>query len=519
MRALALLVGTVLAAGGPKIQEAPIRAHMAFLSDELLEGRGTGQRGGLLAVKYLAAQLQALGVKPLNGDSYLQPVEVRGARLLQGSSPIALRLPGGLRPLQWGTEVAGCSGTFQPEDILDAPLLFVGYGIHAPEHRWDDYKGVDCRGKVLVMLANDPQPTAQEPDRFDGAGMTRYGRWTYKFEEAARRGAAGVLIVHDTRGAGYDWSVVRNGFDGEKFQAGDGPLGTALQGWIQPQVAAQAFQGAGLDLGALSATAEARTFKPVPVPIRLEAHLRSTLRTFQQQNVAGVIPGTDPALAREAVLYSAHWDHLGIQEGQIYPGAIDNGSAMGALLALTQASVSHPTRRSQVVLFTCGEEHGLLGSRAWVRRPLWPLAQTVACLNFESLNWVGESRDIEFLGGDRSTLLQEAQAVGRELGLTPKTGEADVQGLFFRSDHYPFHEAGIPAVSPGFSLAGQREYLHEPEARNARARTLLDRYHQVTDRYDPSWDLRGMVQQAQFILELGRRLADSPTRPRLISKN
>ena len=235
------------------------------------------------------------------------------------------------------------------------------------------------------------------------------------------------------------------------------------------------------------------------------------MRTFPQYNVAGVLPGTD--LAREAVVFSAHWDHLGLQDGVSYNGAVDNGSAVASLLALIQASQGHPARRSQIFLFTCGEEQGLLGAEGYVRAPLWPLADTVADLNLESLNWVGPTRDIEFLGGERSTLFEMGQMVGQRLGLALRKPEPDTQGLFFRSDHYPFAKAGIPALSPGFSLLGQRDYLENPEGSRAKARTYQDRYHRPADRYDPAWDLRGMVQQAQFILELGRLVADTPQRP------
>lgn len=517
MRPFALLACTLLAAEGPKILEAPIRAHMAFLSDDLLEGRGTGQRGGDLAAKYLAAQLQALGVKPLNGDSYLQRVEVQGAKLRTKESGLAFNGPKSvLRPV-WFEDVVGGSGSFRPDESFEAPVLFVGYGISAPERGWDDYKGVDCKGKLLVMLINDPKPTAAEPARFDGKGLTRYGRWTYKYDEAARRGAAGVLIIHDTEGAAYDWSVVRNGYDGEKFRAVGTTPGTPFQGWVSAGFAVKLFEAGGQDLAALQAAAERKDFRPVSLDLQAGAKVVSTIRNFPQFNVAGVIPGTDPVLAKEAVLYSAHWDHLGIQEGRIYPGAIDNGSAMGALLSLAQVSVAHPTRRSQIIFFPCGEEQGLLGARAYTRQPLWPLDRTVAALNFESLNWVGPSRDIEFLGGERSTLLQDARIVGKALGLKPMEGEVDTQGLFFRSDHAPFFEAGIPAVSPGFSLAGQRDYIHDPEASRTKARLLLSRYHQGSDRYDPNWDLRGMVQHSQFILELGRRVANAKGRPRLLT--
>jgi Zn-dependent M28 family amino/carboxypeptidase len=513
MQLAPLLLGATLLAQTPRVQEAPIRAHMAFLADDLLEGRGTGQRGGDLAVRYLEAQLRALGLRPFNGGSFLQRVDLVGVKLRVPESSLAFRHGAGESRPVFAQDVVMSCGSAVPDARFEAPVLFVGYGVAAPQWSWDDFKGVDCRGKLLVMLANQPRPTSAEPTRFGGESLTEYGRWTYKFQEAARRGAAGVLLVHTTEGAGYDWTVARNGFLGEKFLVQGGTPNAPLQGWITEDYARTLLKAGGQDLDALRQRAQSRDFRPVPLELRASAHLASDVRTFPQYNVGGVLEGSDPALKDELVVYSAHWDHLGLQGDRIYNGAVDNGSACAALLAVAQASMPHPARRSQLFLLTCAEEQGLLGANAYVDHPLWPLARTVAALNFESLNWVGPSRDIEFLGGERSTLLELGRTVAREMGLALRPPEPDLTGLYFRSDHYPFARVGIPALSPGFSLAGQRDYLENPEASRAKAATYLQRYHQVTDRYDPSWDLRGMVQQAQFILNLGRRVADTPTRP------
>ncbi|MEW6337294.1 MAG: M28 family peptidase [Acidobacteriota bacterium] len=498
---------------GPVVREEPIRAHMAFLSDDLLEGRGTGQRGGDLTVKYLEAQLRALGLKPANDGSFLQRVDVLGVTLDTGRSGLAFRGERGeFRPPLFG-DIVFAAGDGRADNAIDAQLLFVGFGIDAPAERWDDYKGVDCAGKLLVMMVNEPPPTADEPGRFDGENLTYYGRWVYKFEEAARRGAAGVLLIHTDATATYGWSVSRNGFQGEKFQLRDGPRGTALQGWIREDPARALFALCGADLDELRRGAHTREFRPVELSVRAVGRVVSAVREFPQFNVAGILEGSDPALRDELVVFSAHWDHLGIQGGRIYNGAVDNGSAMAALLAVAQASVGRPTRRSQMFLFPCCEEQGLLGSYAYVRRPLWPLDRTVANLNFESLNWVGRSHDIEFLGGERSDLQELGARTAREMGMVLQAPQPDLQGLYFRTDHFPFAKAGIPALSPGFSLAGQRDYIEDGDASRAKARTYLDRYHQVTDDYDPTWDLRGMVQQGQFILDLGRRIADDADRP------
>jgi len=507
----ALIAFAVLHGGAPKVQEAPIRAHLAFLADDLLEGRGTGQRGGDLAVAYLEAQVRALGLAPANGDSYRQRVDVLGAKTLPARSAITFRGPGGELSPAFFRDVVATTGQGVPETAFEAPVLFVGFGIDAPGERWDDYKGVDCRGKLLLMLVNEPPPTAAEPDRFEGESLSRHGRWTTKFEEAARKGAAGVLLVHTDASATYSWSVVTAGFQGEKFMVAEGPRLAPLEGWVTEAFARRLAQAGGQDLDALRQSAATRDFRPVPLELAAKVRLECAVRTFPQYNVAALLPGTD--LKDEAVVFSAHWDHLGIQDGRIYNGAVDNASAVASLLALAQASVGRPTRRTQLYLFTCGEEQGLLGAEGYVRRPLWPLAKTVACLNFESLNWVGPSRDIEFLGGERSTLIDLGRTVAASMGMTLRKPEPDTQGLYFRSDHYPFAKAGIPALSPGFSLAGQRDYLENPEASRAKGLSYLGVYHRATDRFDPAWDLRGMVQQAQFILELGRAVADAEARP------
>jgi Zn-dependent M28 family amino/carboxypeptidase len=508
-----LFAMTLLSAAPPTVQEPVLRAHLAFLADDLLEGRGTGQRGGDLAVAYLEAQVRALGLKPVAGGSYRQRVDVLGERTDLGRSAVTFRGQGGTLAPVLLEDLVATSGRGEAVTDFEAPVLFVGYGIDAPEERWDDYKGVDCRGKLLLMLVNEPAPTKDEPGLFDGESLSRYGRWTTKFEEAARKGAAGVLLVHTTEGATYDWSVVRAGFQGEKFMVAKGPRLAPLQGWVTEAFARKLAAAGGQDLDALRALASSRSFRPVPLAASAKVHMESAIRTFPQYNVAALLPGTD--LASEALVLSAHWDHLGIQDGAIYNGAVDNASAVAALLAMAQAETSAgiPTRRSQVFLFTCGEEQGLLGAEGYVRSPLWPLKDTVADLNLESLNWVGPSRDIEFLGGERSTLQDMGRRVAESMGMVLRRPEPDRQGLFFRSDHYPFVKAGIPALSPGFSLLGQRDYLEDPEGSRARARTYQDRYHRPADRYDPAWDLRGMVQQAQFILELGRLVADADGRP------
>jgi Zn-dependent M28 family amino/carboxypeptidase len=513
---LAALCSLALAAplaSAPRVLEAPLRAHLSLLADDLFEGRGTGQRGGALTVRYLETQLKVLGLEPAAGGDYLQRVEVVGARLDAAVSWLRFRSPAGeLAPVLMD-DLVMATGQARPEVAVEAEVVFVGFGIEAPAERWDDYKGADLSGKLLLMLVNEPPPSAEEPRRFDGPNLTYFGRWIWKFEEAARRGAAGVLLVHTAEGASYPWSVVTTGFRGEKFRLADGPEGTPLQGWVTEAFARKLVAAGGQELDALRVRALRRDFRPVALGVTGVGRLTSAVRRFDQENVAGVVRGADPALAGEAVVYSAHWDHFGVAGGKLFNGAVDNASGCAALLAMAQAAAASPARRSQLFLFTFGEEQGLLGALAWVRRPPWPLARTVADLNLESLNWVGPSRDIEFLGGERSTLLQTGREVAARAGLVLRPPEPDPAGLYFRSDHFPFALAGIPAVSPGFSMVGQRDYLEAPEASRAKAALNVKRYHTEQDDYDPAWDLRGMVQQAQFILDLGRAVADAPGRP------
>jgi len=499
------------------VLEAPLRAHLAFLADDLLEGRGTGQRGGELAVRYLEAQAAALGLKPVAGTSYRQKVEMVGQKTLPGST---LRFEAGGRQLAttFGQEAVYGNGNGQAETSLSAPVVFVGYGIDAADEHWNDFQGVDVKGKLLVAMVNDPQPTAGEPNRFAGKSLTWYGRWTYKFEEAVRKGAAGILLIHTTASASYPWSVPTNSFSHEQFHLAG--AGNALQGWISEDFARTLFTAAGQDLDKLRAAAEVRGFKPVEFKVRAQAEVKSAVRQVTEYNVAAMVPGSDPKLREQAVIYSAHWDHLGVdtQNGKpdhIWNGAIDNASGSAALLAMAQAAMTHPAKRTQIFLWPCAEEQGLLGSLAWVRAPLWPLAKTAADLNLDSMNFVGRTRDIGVAGAERSSLYDTSAAVAKQMGLTLAAPVPDLGGAYFRADHFNFAKAGVPAFNVGsavFSGDGKFEFEHDHGAAD-RMRAFTKDYHQVSDQYDPSWDLSGMVQQAQFTLNLGQAVANGASMP------
>jgi Zn-dependent M28 family amino/carboxypeptidase len=515
---LVLAAGAARAQSAPPVAEAPLRAHLSFLADDLLEGRGTGQRGGELTVRYLETQAAVLGLKPLADGGYRQKVELVGQKTLPGSS---LRFVAGGRvlPAAFGQDVVFGNANGSAATRIAAPLVFVGYGIDAPDEHWNDFLGADVKGKVLVAMVNDPQPTDAEPDRFGGKSLTWYGRWTYKFEEAVRQGAAGILLIHTTPSASYPWSVPVNSFSHEQFHLAG--AGNALQGWISEDMARTLFAASGQDLDRLRAAAEVRGFRPVPLAASIEADVKSAVRTVVEYNVAGIVPGSDPKLRDQAVVYSAHWDHLGIdpdngKADHIWNGAIDNGSGTAALLAMAQAAVKHPAKRTQIFLWPCAEEQGLLGSLAYVRNPVWPLAKTAADLNLDSMNFVGRTRDMGVAGAERSSLYATSAQVAKAMGLRLAAPVPDLGGAYFRADHFNFAKAGVPAFNVGsavFSGDGHFEFEHDQAAESAKMRAFTKDYHQVSDQYDPSWDLSGMVQQAQFTLNLGYAVANAPTLP------
>jgi len=500
----------------PAVKAEVLRAHLEFLSSDLLEGRGTGQRGGDLTVAYLEAQCKALGLKP-TGAGFRQAVRIAGMKAKAEASSLAFQTPAGPQALVFGEDMVMGAGLPQTRVQVDAPLVFAGYGITAPEERWDDFQGMDVKGKVLVLMVNDPQPTAGEPVRFGGRSLTYYGRWTYKFEEAKRRGAAGVLLIHTDASASYGWSVVKNGWSHERFMLASGEGLSPLQGWITDGAARKLFAACGEDLDKLRAAAENRGFRPVELKAMVKADLQSEVRTVDQFNVAGLLPGSDPKLKDEVVIFSAHWDHLGkddalIAKGQdgIFNGAVDNGSGTAALLAMAEAARNSKPKRSLMFLWVCAEEQGLLGSAAYAAAPLAPLAKTAADLNLDSLNFAGLTSDIGLPGGERTNLKEMGAAVARRMGLKLAEPKPDLGGGYFRSDHFSFAKAGVPAVSIG----GGSTFVKDPEGAKARAEAYrANRYHQVVDEFDPAWDMAAMAQQAQFTLNLGFQVANAPALP------
>ena len=521
---LAVIASTALAqeSGAPPsaapipVNTAAMEAHLRFLSNDLLEGRAPATRGGRLAAEYIAAQFVALGLEPAGANgTYFQPVALVG---MTPQPTLSWGKAGGGAMQSLAYRDAFVAWAERPEADISAEgeVVFVGYGIRAPEWQWDDYKGADLRGKILLMLVNDPGLV--DTTVFLGKILTYYGRWTYKLEEAARQGAAGVILIHTTESATYPWDVVRGSWSVEQFKL-DQPQSPSLAvaGWVSEASARSALASAGMNLDSLSRAAARRDFRPVPTGLQASVRVRSALRHVQSENVAARLPGRDRRWASQAVLITAHWDHKGIgpavRGDSIYNGAEDNASGIAAMLGTAQALVQNFARpwRSIVFLATTAEESGLLGSEAYVQQPLVPLAQTAAVLNLDVTNTRGATRDIGALGLDRSTLgpIFESAAAAESLKVE---SQPDVRGSFFRSDHFPFARAGVPALSikPGVNFVGRAKGWGEEQE------TIYNeqRYHQPSDEYQPTFRYDGMAQQVRVTVRVARAIANGPELPR-----
>lgn len=509
------------------IRESALRAHIKFLADDLLEGRGTGARGGELAAKYIAAQFEAMGLSGAGANgSFFQPVSLVGVKA-DPQTTLTVSGPDRQETFRFGDEFVAFTGAQVPEVSVNAELVFVGYGIEAPEQRWNDYKGSaeDYRNKILVMLVNDPPATPAEPNLFGGKALTYYGRWTYKYEEAARRGAAGAILLHTDESAGYPWSVVRtsNGswrFDIARDQNDRTPF-LNLRSWMTDAAARRMMRVAGQELNALRRQAMSRDFQPVKLNLRASINLKSELKRVEAPNVAAILPGRDPKLRDEYVVYSAHWDHLGIGEPDkrgdtIYNGAVDNASGVACVLEIAAALVRLPEserpRRSSLFLIPTAEEQGLLGAEWYAQHPLVPLAKTAADINLDSMNILGLTRDFVPLGAERSSLKAVAEAVARERGMRVDRDPRPEQGSFYRSDHFPFAKVGVPSIS----LKEGDDFIGRPKGWGEKQFNAYNtaHYHQPSDEYSPTWNFQGMIQEAEVALAIGRRVSDADEMPR-----
>src|SRR6201993_2366369 len=430
-----------------------IRWHVRYLSHDLLEGRGTGQRGGEIAAEYIATQFAEYGLKPA-GDhgTYMQKVPLVGITTSPETQFSLIPKQGETMNLKPLDEYVAYDQSQQAQSDVDAEVVFVGYGIEAPEYNWDDYKGVDVRGKVLLMLVNEPP--SDDPKFFKGKALTYYGRWTYKYEEAARRGAVGAILAHQTEMASYPWEVERNSNSGEKsYLKPDGTPKLKAAAWIQLAVAQRLAAVSGLDIVKLMQDAQSRDFQPVPLNVKLHARIASKIRPFESNNVVGMLPGTDPKLKDEAVLYTAHYDHLGIRPDMpgdnIYNGANDNATGCGILLELARAvsqSAQKP-RRSIIFASVTAEEQGLLGSKHLGKHPPIPARSITLDLNYDDVPPLGSPEEVEVSGSDRTTFYPTVQALAAEFRLAIRADAHPEAGHYYRSDHFSLARVGIPAFS------------------------------------------------------------------------
>jgi len=493
-----------------------MRPHVKFLASDLLEGRGTGQRGGELAAAYIATQFELLGLKPGGPEgSYFQPVPLTGTEL-QPASSLVFITPQGERALTYLEDYVATAASLRPVQEVDAEVIFVGYGVEAPEYTWDDYKGVDVQGKVLLMLVNDPP--SDDPKHFGGKALTYYGRWTYKYEKALEKGARGAILIHTTPMAGYAWSVVRNSWSGEQHyvRLKPGEPALAVNGWITEAVARALLATAGQELDVLLAAAARRDFRPVPLPIRLRAHLESKVRDLETVNALGLVEGTD--LKDEVVIYTAHYDHLGVATpvagDAIYNGAVDNATGCALLIELARVFANMPRkpRRSLLFIGIAAEEAGLRGSAYYATDPTFPAGKTAFNLNYDAFLLLGRTQDVSLRGIERTSVYPLAQRILAGMNLTLKPDPHPEQGYYYRSDQFSLAKVGVPAIAVVQGLA----YVGKPagwgEAQYESYRTK--HYHQPSDAYDPASDFSGLVQLAQLGLWLGWELANLPELPR-----
>ena len=499
-----------------------MRERVKTLSADDFEGRGPGTEGGTKAAQYIADELKASGVKPVNNGSYFQNVQLVGVK----ADPQTM-LTVGPNSFRLGDDFVATTSSQSAKVAIDADLVFVGYGIDAPQYKWNDYKGkpADYRGKVLLMMVNDPPATRAEPGLFGGKALTYYGRWTYKYEEAARRGTAGVILIHTTDSAGYGWNVVRTSNGNWRYEiarsANDKTPFLKLKAWATNDAATKMLAAANLNLDDLRKRANSRNFKPVATGLKVKLDLNSELKRLESPNVVGTVEGSDAKLKNEYVVFSAHWDHLGIGEpdargDRIYNGAYDNASGVASVLGIAEVLAKIPQKqrpkRSFLFLFPTAEEQGLLGAEYYSHHPLIPLAKTAADINIDGVNFFGKISNFMPLGAERSTMMTSIAkaAAARKFKITTDTKPE--QGFFFRSDHFPFAKVGVPSINLQHGdtfvvpLKGEADEFFKDY--NAKF------YHQPSDEYKDWWDMSAMIQEAEFALAVGVDIANSPTMPR-----
>jgi len=498
-----------------RVSESTLRAHIRFLSDDLLEGRGPATQGDALTQMYLETQFQSLGLEiaPAVG-SYRQVFPMLGLTSEPEKRWQFKTSKGDSIGLDYFKDFIAVAG--KPEasiSIEDAELVFVGFGIQAPEFQWDDFKGVDLKGKILVMMNNDPE---EDPDLFAGSKRLYYGRWDYKYESAARQGAAGAIIIHTDSSAGYPFSVIQTSWTGEEFELRDssGPR-MDMKGWMTESATRELIRSGGLDLDQLRMQAQDRGFKPVPLGLRLSTSIGCVARERVTANVLGVLPGSDPKLSDQYVVFMAHHDHIGMSAERdangdnIYNGAIDNASGSAALLTILRAIRESGYRPKRSLLFAAvgAEEQGLLGSKYLAENPPIPNGKLSALINIDGINFLGPTRDVQVIGLGKSSLDQWVQSAATKQGRTVVGDLEPSKGYYYRSDQFSLAKVGVAAVylHSGHAVRNQPEGWGKKQLQ-----AWTDKhYHQRSDQYDPSWDLSGAIEDIQLLAEVGLNAADA----------
>jgi Zn-dependent M28 family amino/carboxypeptidase len=500
-------------------------AHIKVLASDEFEGRAPGTRGEELSVKYISDQFKQIGLKPGNPDgSYTQEVPLAGIKSEPGMSFV---IGDKTIDLKYPEDFIASSARLQPEIKIDnSDVVFVGYGVVAPEYGWDDYKGVDVRGKTLLMLIGDPPiPDPKDPSKLDekmfkGKAMTYYGRWTYKYEIAAQKGAAAAVIIHETEPAGYPYSVVKTSWAKENYEI-DSPNknadAVAARSWITLDTAKKLLADCGQDFDALKKSAITKEFRPVTLKAKARMEIKQQLRSFKSLNVIGKLEGSDPKVRDEYVIYTAHWDHLGrhleLQGDQIFNGAIDNASGVASVIELAAAftKLNPPPKRSVLFMATTVEEAGLLGAKFYAEHPLYPLEKTLADINIDTVNPWGKTRDIEDLSDNNSALDDLLAAAAKRNGRMMTPDSQPEKGNFYRADHFEFSKRGVPSLY----TRGGKDFIGKPAnfGQQKRDDYTAHHYHQVSDEVNPNWDLSGAVQDVQLLFEVGYQVANGDKFP------
>jgi len=495
-----------------------LMSHVRFLSDDLFEGRAPGTRGDVLARSYIATQMEMLGLQPGAQDgSYFQRVPIL-SMTADPSTKLTVKGKGETLDLIYRTDFVGVAGVQEPQvELIDAEMVFVGYGIVAPEQGWDDYKGVDVRGKVLLMLNNDPSP--DDPKIFGGKTRQYYGRWTYKFEIAARKGAAGAVVIHTTESAGYGWNVVESSWSGEQFELAQKPgtPATRLNAWTTFETTKRILAMGGKSYEELYGSAQEKSFKPVPLGVTLSTVIQTTLRSVETTNVLGLLPGSDPKLKDEVVIFTGHYDHLGVGKSidgdSIYNGALDNATGVSAILNIARAFTSLNERPRRSILFAAvgAEESGLIGSQYYAEDPTFPPGKIAANINIDGTNIFGRTHDIIMVGLGKSSLDQVLKNVAAWQGRKVKPDQFPEQGFFYRSDQFNFAKIGVPCMylDPGIDYVGKPADFGKKKVEEY----IEKNYHQPSDEIGSDWDLSGGVEDVKLIFLVGLQTANDEAMP------